>query len=325
MAHIGRLVNLGIAKEGTRGAGAAAKYWVPKTSFTVHSVADKVIDNQSYGTIYDSISAYTVLKRAEGDLEANMMANSLGLLLYNIFGTVNSASASGAYNHTFTISESNSHQSLALTIDDPVQDYMYKLAMLESLSISINTGEFATISASFRAKEGVETTATADYTDEDTDKHVFHSRHCTVKFADTTGGLGAASKQEVKSLEINFTKNAIDDEAIHSVEPVDIFNRQFNVDGTVELKYDSSDVRDFALDNTVKAMRIQFENEEVDIGTTHPGLKLDMGKVQFDEWERTDDVDEIIDQSITFMPMADPRSDAGPFSSVVLTNNQASY
>lgn len=331
MAHIGRLVNLGIAKEGTRGAGAAPTYWVPKTSFSVHSVTDTLTDNQSYNNIQDNVSVYVAKERAEGDLEMNMMANSLGLLLYNVFGSVSSSAASGesdVYDHTFTVDNTNTHQSLALTIDDPVQDYMYKLAMLESLSISISTGEFATISASFRAKSGVETTQTPDYeTDATADRYVFHSRHVDVKIANSTSGLGAASAKEVKSLELNFEKNAIDDDSIHSGEPADIFNRNFSVNGTIEMKYDSTDFRDYVLDNTAKAMRIDFTNSEKPLGTTptYPELKFDMPKVQFDEWERTDDLDDIVDQSITFIPMTNPREDAGYFSDVVLTNNQASY
>lgn len=332
MAHVGRLVNLGIAKEGTRGEGTAAEYWMPRTSFSVNSVTDTIMDTEGYNDIRNNVSAYVVKERAEGDLEATMRANALGLLLYNVFGAVSSTTASGesdVYDHTFTCDEdSNEHQSLALTIDDPVQDYMYKLAMLESLSISATTGEFVTISASFRAKAGDETTATPDYeTDATADRYVMHSRHVDVKFANSTSGLGAASKQEIKSLEINFNKNVIDDDSIHSVEPVDIFNRQFSVDGTIELKYDSSDIRDYVLDNTAKAMRIEIKNSEKPLGTTptYPGLKLDMPKVQFDEWERTDDLDEIIDQSVTFVPMTNPRTGAGYFSDVVLTNNQASY
>lgn len=331
MAHIGRNVNLGVAKEGSRGVGAAPTYWMPKTSFSVHSVTDTLTDQESYGNIQNNVSVYVAKERAEGSLEATMRANALGLLLYNIFGSVSSATADGetaVYDHTFSVSNTNNHQSLALVVDDPVQDYMYKLAMLESLSISVSTGEFVTISAEFRAKAGDETSQTADYeTDATADRYVFHSRHAVVKFAATTGGLGAASKQEIKSLEINFTKNVIDDDSIHTGEPVDIFNRQFSVDGTLELKYDSSTIRDYVLDNTTKAMRIEIKNTEKGLGTTptYPGLKLDMPKVQFDEWERTDDLDEIIDQSVTFMPMTNPRTDAGYFSNVVLTNNQASY
>ncbi len=324
MAHIGRLVNLGIAKEASRGAGAAPAYWMPKTSFGVRSIADKITDEESYNSIQNNVSYYVPLKRSEGSLEANMRANALGLLLLNIFGEVTSSDVSGARKHTFSVTDSNTHPSLALAIDDPVQDYMYKLAMLESLSISVSTGEFATISAEFRAKVGVESSQTPDYTTTP-DRYVFYSRHCQVKVADTTAGLTAANAKEVKSLEINFNKQAIDDESIHSVEPVDIFNRQFSVDGTVELKYDTKDYRDYVIDNSVKAMRIEFQNTEEDVGTTHPTLRFDMPKVQFDEWERTDDLDEIIDQSVTFVPFADPRNDAGYFSDVHLINDITSY
>jgi len=330
MAHIGRLVNLGIAKEGTRGAGAAATYWAPKTSMSVHSVADKIVDEETYNSIQQAVSAYVPMRRAEGDLEMIMRANSLGLLLYNLFGTVNSGTASGesaVYDHTFTLSEANNHQSLALTIDDPVQDYMYKLSMLDSLTLSVTAGEFVMISASFRAKKGDETTATPDYTGATADKYVFHSRHAGVKIANTIGGLGASNTLEVKSLELNITKNVIDDPSIHSAEPVDIFNRQFYVDGTIELKYDSKTYRDYCLDNSSKALQIEIKNEEKPLGVTptYPALKIQMPKVRFDDWERTDDLDEIIDQTMTFVPMSDPRSDTAALSSVVLTNNQASY
>jgi len=330
MAHIGRLVNLGIAKEAVRGAGAAATYWAPKTSMSVHTVADKIVDEESYNSIQQAVSAYVPMRRAEGDLEMICRANSLGLLLYNLFGGVSSGTAAGetaVYDHEFTLSETNNHQSLALTIDDPVQDFMYKLAMLDSLTISVTAGEFVMISASFRAKAGDETSSTADYTGVTADKYVFHSRDIGIKIADTVGGLGAASTLEVKSFDLNITKNVIDDQSIHSAEPVDIFNRQFYVDGTIEMKYDSKTYRDYCLDNRLKALQIDIKNEQKPLGVTptYPELKIQMGKVRFDDWERTDDLNEIIDQTMTFVPMADPRAGTAALSSVILTNNQASY
>lgn len=324
MAHIGRRVSVGIAKEDSRGSGADPTFWMPKTSFDHVSVADKIVDEESRNSIRSNVSQYTPLKRAEGTLEANMRANALGLLLYNIFGEVSSSPSDGAHEHTFTLEESNTHQSLALTMADPVQQYMFNLVMLESLSISIETGEFATISAEFRSKQGEETSQTVDF-ENNSDEHIFHSRHAEVKFAATVAGLNSANGTAVKSLEINFNKQAIDEEAVHSVEPLDIFNRQFSVDGTLEFKYEDKEMRNRVLEDEMKAMRIEFENDQIDVGDTHPGLKLDMAKVGFDEWERTSDLDEIVDQTVTFVPYANPQSDAGYFDSVVLTNDVENY
>ena len=45
---VGRLLQLGIAKEGTRGAGAASTYMLPNTSF---SFDDKIVQARSVGAL----------------------------------------------------------------------------------------------------------------------------------------------------------------------------------------------------------------------------------------------------------------------------------
>ena len=61
-----------------------------------------------------------------------------------------------AYNHTFTLQQGNSHQSLGITVDDPLtgQDLEFRLAMLNSLSIEVALGEIVKYASSFVSRPG---------------------------------------------------------------------------------------------------------------------------------------------------------------------------
>ena len=117
---IGRLVKLGIAKEATRGNGAAAAvYQVPRTVF---SFDDKVIKARSVGSlgnIADSEEAFVVTKYGQGDLEGEVRCSSFGLFLYAMLGTCTSGTiVDSSYTHQFTVSQSNQHQSLMFVVTD---------------------------------------------------------------------------------------------------------------------------------------------------------------------------------------------------------------
>src|SRR3990167_6480758 len=166
--YIGRLVKLGIAKESTRGAGAAPTYWVPNTSFSFDDAVVKVRSEAGVGVIADSEEAFVTTKYGVGDIEGELRDKSLGLLLYAMLGTLSSASVvDSSYTHSFSMSNSAQHQSLAFSVLDPNTSEMYKLVMLDSLEINMELDKVVGYKASFMGKQSVGMgTPTATYVTE---------------------------------------------------------------------------------------------------------------------------------------------------------------
>jgi hypothetical protein len=69
----------------------------------------------------------------------NVSINDIGMYILSLFGTVTTtAASSGAYEHAFTLSNSNSIQSLTLACIDPVEgDRSYPLACVNSFTLSV--------------------------------------------------------------------------------------------------------------------------------------------------------------------------------------------
>ena len=63
--YIGRLVNVGLAKETVRGVAVAAAYWMPKTAVAFFDRATKATSEMSYGVIGEGAQAYKVMEWAE--------------------------------------------------------------------------------------------------------------------------------------------------------------------------------------------------------------------------------------------------------------------
>jgi hypothetical protein len=116
---IGRLVQVGLAKETTRGTAiGTAAFWNPFMDLTLDEKKDFVADAQSYGIIEDSTALTEVKRWAQGTIAGNVLDQTFGLILYSMFGTLTSHAAhsgeSSVYDNVFDIAESAQHQSLTL-------------------------------------------------------------------------------------------------------------------------------------------------------------------------------------------------------------------
>lgn len=282
----GRLSDVGIAKEGTRGtAESAADFWLPKMSLTLDDGIEQVVDESSVGVIEDATEAAVVGKFAEGEIEGNIYDDSIGLLLLAAFGTVSTGSAqeTTVYPHTFTVNQSAQHQALTLFLDDPNQDYKFALGMLQSLELDISLGQFARFTAAFRSKVGETATLTPSYTS----ANHFLPQHGSVKIASNVAGLAAADAIDVRSVRLTINKNVEDDRKIGSVDQADILNKQFSVEGAVELVFNDNTFKTEMLADTAKAMRIRLTNTDVTIGTTlNPQLTIDLSKIKITSFEK---------------------------------------
>jgi hypothetical protein len=319
---IGRLADIGIAKETSRGtAESAATFWLPKTSLTYDDTIEQVVDESNMGVIEDSPNAAVIAKSGEGSIEGNIGAKSFGLLLLSALGGVSTSGPSdSAYTHTFSVLESAQHPSLTLFLDDPNQDYKYALAMLDTLEIDVLIGAFAKFVASFRSKVGATATLTPSYSAEDN----FLPQHGSLIYASALSGLGFGTAFNIRSLKLKIEKNIEDDRNIGSTDPTDILNKQFSITGSVEFVFTDNTFKSDMLADTAKAIRLQLSNSDVTIGSsTHPKLTFDLAKVKFSNFKRNYDNNSIVTATADFKGFYS-LSDAKMVAAVVI-NTQSSY
>lgn len=317
---IGRLVKVGVAKEASRGVGAAPVLWIPQTSVGLRAATEEARVEGALGSISDSDDKLVVEKYAEGELGGEMRSQSIGYLLYNLFGSV-SSSGSGDYTHAFSLSETNNHQSLALVVKDDNLDEMYRLSMINSLGISVELGGLVMFSADVMAKSPVTTSSTYSAPTD----YLFSKKHVHVKVAADLASLDAATELELKTLELTFNKNVERDSAIGTAEPVDFFNKQFAVEGSLSLNFVDNTFRDYMLNGTKRAMRIDIDNadETISGGSLSPRLRIELPSVDFSGWEPDRSLNEILKQSINFKANYDTTN--GIVSTCDLRNGKASY
>lgn len=320
---IGRLADVGIAKEASRGtAETSADFWLPKLSLSVDDTIEQAIDESSVGVIEDATDAVVVGNAAEVEIEGNILDASFGLILLGTLGSVSDSgpAESTVYTHTFTVNQSAQHQALTIFLDDGVQDYAFPLGMVESLSIDVSLGQFAKFTAAFRAKVGETDTLTPSYTAE----NHFLPQHGTVKIASAVSGLSGASALDIRSVQLNISKNLEDDRKIGSLSQDDILNKQFSVEGSIEVVFDAETFKTQMLADTAQAVRIELENTDVTIGSSlSPKLTIDLSKVKFSQFSKNYSNNDIVVATASFKALY--KTSESDMIEVSLVNETASY
>lgn len=320
---IGRQIDVGVGKESVRGTAVAPTFWLPAVSKNVDDAVEYAVDEAGRGVIEGDADALVVKKWAEGDIEGFVRDDSIGLLLLNVFGSVSSALKSGesvVYEHDFSVNQSVQHQSLTLAMKHPVENIRFALAMINTFELTIELGAYVGFTANFMGKLGTSSSDTVSYVCE----NEFVPQHVEVKFADNLAGLGAASAVSVKSATLSINKNVETDDVVGNVEPNDILNKEFRVEGTLELLYDDTTYKALALAGTQKALRLDIANSDVTIGTaSNPQLTIDMAKVKLTEFSRTGGNNDMVRQALTFMGYFS--CDDAEMITAKLTNETASY
>lgn len=325
--YTGRLLNIGIAAESSRGAGAAAvTYWVPKRSFSHNDKVTKARSELSYGSIIDQGALTPVaLKWAEGELSTDLLSESFGLFLLALFGTVSVAGPSdSAFTHTFSIQEDNQHDSLALFVEDPIGDMLFKLTMIQNLDIQITPDDVVKLTIGFQSKGHDDY---SDLTSSYSTEKKFVGRHAVLKLAANTGGLDAAGVTTFKELTLKFNKNLLLDFVAGTIQAEDILNQSMGIEGEIVLNDEDRTIRDLMLDGTYQALRLQLLNTDTaDVigAAVSPEFRIDFSRVDFEAWESERPNDAISTQTILFRALWDI-TNSNVINDCRLVNEVASY
>jgi len=319
---IGRRVKLGVAMESSRGVGVAPAMAIPFAGLTLMPKVDSILVENALGQIADTEDRLIEEKYAEGEIEAPLRDQTFAYILASLIGASPSSSgSSGEFVHDFTLANTNQHKSLTLTVIDGIQSEMLKLAMINSLEITAELGGLVKYTAGFISKVGVNTTATATPSVE----NLFTKKGVQVKIAANLAGLDAASVLELKSLTLTINKNAERDSVLGSEEPIDVLNKQFSVEGSLNLTLESQAYRNYMLDNSKKAMRIDIINPDVSLNTNNPRLRIELPRVSFDGFEPDRSLEDIMKQTINFKAHYDLTNSQDIITTCSLRNGKTSY
>lgn len=304
---IGRLVQIGLGKESSRGTAAAAAYWTPWMDLTIDEKKEFAVDAQSYGIVEDSTNLTQTKKWAQGSIGGNVHDQNFGLILYAMLGTLTShathAGETIVYDNIFNIGESAQHQSLTFSLHDPLsaQDYQYANGVVEKLDIDIALKKFVAFNAAIKALSGATHAAFSPST---TTENRFVPQYLTAKFASAystiTGGGG--STVALRSAKISFNANVEDQEVLGNIAPADFLNKEFSVEGSFEAIWQNeSDFKTAFMGPTPQAIRFDIKNTDVTIGSsTNPELIIDLPKCTFQELGRPFKVKDLVYQTVKF-------------------------
>jgi len=326
---IGRQQELGIGREATRGTIVAPTQWAAKTNFSVEDKVNKARVQGSYGNILGGDDALVADRYAQGDIEFEAQDNLLAIILYSLFGGLSSSSFSSVFKHTLSIPNSVQHQSLSLHMNDPIgagenptKTVVYGRAMIDQFELTAKLNELVSCTASFISQVHKDwTRQTPSYTAQ----NKFTHKHVIVKVAADTSGLAAASKINVQDLTLTIKKNVIREQSLGTIQAVDILNRKIEISGKLKLTYEDRTYRDYMVNGTKKALRIALVNSDVTIGSTNPQFQLDLPIVEFDQWEPSNEIDELATQEIMFTALYDVTNNILIGSNTFVVNSTTSY
>jgi len=322
--HIGRLIKVGIGKETERGTGVAPLYWLPITKIDHADKAEYAVNEAGYGTIMDSVGAEVVKNNGEGGFTALLGDKHFGLILYALFGTLNSTARSApnasVYDHVFTLAENAQHQSLSIGVSEPNQDLTFPLGMINSLELKFETGKLLEYTAQFKSKKSTAGALTPALPSE----NIFRPQDFHFYLATNLAGLAGASEIAVKSFDLKIEKDIEDVDVLGSVEPSDILNKQVKISGSATLIFDATTYNALYLAGTVKALRIKLTDAGVTIGSAlNPELIIDLAKCVFNDYARDTALNNVVMQTVTFKAVYST-TDA-KVGSATLTNLVTSY
>lgn len=316
---VGRRGTLGLARETTRGTARVPQIWVPRMSISFDDKTEQARESQGLGVIEDSDSKYVTQRMGEGEIEGEFYDKALGLFLISLTGTNPTTTGASPYTHTFTIAlaEDNQHDSLSLLYQDPDINQMFVLGVVDSLKMVIEPGQTVKWTVGFKSKASKEwTSQTVTFTSLGSK---FLHQHLVTKFAANIASLGAATGISLKKLELNFNTNTIFDSVLGTVEPEDILNQQFSIEGTLELNKEDQTYRNYMLAGTYKAMDITLN------GGANSSLQMQFPRVDFSEWEQDRSLGDITKQTINFKANYDAANALSAMSTCILINLQSSY
>lgn len=314
---VGRRGGVAIARETTRGTAGSTLFWLPYAKLSFDDKTVTVRETQALGKIADGDSVYVTSRFGEGDVDTQVYDKALGTLLCSVLGAVPVTTGSNPYTHTFTLSQTNQPVSLTVFYQDPDYTKAFANSVVDSWKVKVSQNAIVDHTFAFKSKDSANWAAlTPNYTS--LGSKYLHQQ-LRVKLATTVGGIAAAATLDLKDLELTVNKNAMYDNVLGTVQPLDILSQQLSVTGSFSLNKESDTYRQLMTAGTYQAMEIKLD------GGSSSTLTLQFPRVSFTSWEQDRGLDSIVSQKIQFTANYDAANALDIISTATLINTQATY
>jgi hypothetical protein len=300
MAQIGRLSRIGWAKETTKGTPVTVSKLISVSEATFTPLAVKVNDEWSLWVIDDITQQDLAQQRLQIAINGALKPNRTLELFEATLWAVWAVAGSDPYTWTFTIKQDNNHPAYTIYHKDEYTEERATYAMLSDLSISVDAQNHVLYTSNWIARGTLTaTTATPTYDLEEN----FLSRKVTCVIADDVAWLSGGTELKLRTFNITFSKNLLEDFVLGNINAEDIYNQAFWVAGDMELTYRSDDIRDFQFNNTKKAMRITIVgDEEIDTWPAeYNTITITLWSVAFEDWGHSSSNNDIVTQTVGFI------------------------
>lgn len=315
--YIGRRGSLGISKEASRGTATAPEYYIPYNSISFDEKTVVVDSEGAFGQIADSYESYVVKKYAEGEFEYDLDDKAIGTILSAVAGAAPSSAGSTNYVHTYTLANTNQHQSLSLLVQDPNLTKLFRLAMVDKFTIKVEPEGLVKCTVGFRSAMGKDwSTVSPTYTA--LGNKFIHSMF-SFKLAADTSSLAVAAGVNLNNFELTISKNVQDFQDLGTATPSDILNKQLQVEGNFEIGYNDATYKDYVSGGSTKAMEVKFTYGAANY------LTIQLPKVRFANWEPNKGLNDIVSEKIEFKGLYDVVNSANVISTLSLANQVTSY
>lgn len=319
-----RRYNIGIGKETSRGTKATPKYWLKPLSEEYNDKIEVVASERAFGVIEDSEEMVVKKKYSAGKISGEVFDKSFGLFLLGAIGQVSSVSKaedSSVYDHTFSVLQSAKHPTLTVEVKrGDNEQKAYPNCVIESLKIESQANEYVKFEAQLKGKAGSVSDGIPGYETE----NYFMGKDVSVKLADNLAGLDGATPVDARKIEINIAKNIEEDKRLGTHEPNDYLNKEFSVEGTLEILFRDTTLKNWALNGSKKALRIDIVDTSTTIGiSSHPSLRFDLAKIKFKDPVEGGDNNDIVKVTVGFKSLYS--SSEAKSIEAILTNLETSY
>ena len=235
-------------------------------------------------------------------------------------GTIIELPAAACRWHVFRRANTNTHTSLSISVHDPVSDDRAVGCMMDQIDIEIVVGKFARVTCKMMGKKL--TLSVGAQTPSYSTQNAFLAKYANVYVASIYNSLDAASPLAALSkFKLTIKKNLEVVQGVGATDIAGIYNKQFTVEGSLELLYNVTTYRDYLATSTKQALRLKMANTDKTIGAaTNPLLQFDMPVVAFKDWSRPGDNNNISRQTLTFQAEYDAIT--GMTIQALLANNQ---
>ncbi len=298
MEILGRQVEIGFAVEGTRGtAETAASRWSKKVTASIMPRATLAADDGTRGQLAESDGRRIVEQWVDGDVSGIMDADTIGYLLYNIYGAEALATVAGSVvDHTLTLDQSLQHPALTIFAKDgSVANTRCAGGVVNTLDISATPDDYVRVAANLIARGFASSAASPSYGV----AYDFIGRDVSVKVADSLAGLSAATALALKNLTIHYDTGALRDPGLGSRAPQNIYNGRLLIELDITRNFTDTTFRDMHQGDTAKYVQVVIAGE-ADIGSgNHPTLTLTLNRAQVKSWERgAGAADELVTETV---------------------------